>query len=277
MRLISIDVGIKNLAFCHFHRVEPDQPWNIVQWDVVNLAEKETHLCQKQPCSQPAKFEKQGGYFCLKHAKKQSFHIPTSDLNPSHLKKQKLIQLIEIAEKNNIEYDKPPKKQNLIHSIEEYIRTSCFQALQETHAADVDLVFIGRMIKLKLNDVLQLEPGEKIDYVIIENQISPIANRMKTVQGMIAQYFIMKENGFADHIEFISACNKLKDYEDTTDTTTYTDRKKGGILKTRELLEEQYNNNNNKSWLSFFEKHKKKDDLADSFLQGLWYMRHRLK
>ena len=29
-------------------------------------------------------------------------------------------------------------------------------------------------------------------HVIIENQISPIANRMKTIQGMITQYFIMK-------------------------------------------------------------------------------------
>ena len=35
---------------------------------------------------------------------------------------------------------------------------------------------------------------ESITHVFIENQISPIANRMKTIQGMLAQYFIMKSN-----------------------------------------------------------------------------------
>ena len=47
-------------------------------------------------------------------------------------------------------------------------------------------------------------------YVIIENQIGPLAIRMKTIQGMIVQYFIMS-NLNVEHIEFISASNKLKD------------------------------------------------------------------
>ena len=46
-------------------------------------------------------------------------------------------------------------------------------------------------INLKKMD--ELYKDDDIDTVIIENQISPIANRMKTLQGMIAQYFIMKE------------------------------------------------------------------------------------
>ena len=35
---------------------------------------------------------------------------------------------------------------------------------------------------------------------------------------------------------------------------------------TQKLLEED-----NNKWLCYFNKHKKKDDLADSFLQLLWY------
>jgi hypothetical protein len=50
----------------------------------------------------------------------------------------------------------------------------------------------------------------------------PIANRMKTLQGMIAQYFIMNN---VINIEFISACNKLKDFN-TNKNTTYSERKK---------------------------------------------------
>ena len=30
----------------------------------------------------------------------------------------------------------------------------------------------------------------------------------------------------------------------------------------------------NKKWYPHFEKHKKKDDLADSFLQGLWHIKY---
>ena len=28
------------------------------------------------------------------------------------------------------------------------------------------------------------------------------------------------------------------------------------------------------NWMDFFQSHKKKDDLADSFLQGLWYLNY---
>ena len=53
----------------------------------------------------------------------------------------------------------------------------------------------------------------KIDTVIIENQISTLASRMKTLQGMITQYFIMKN---IPQIEFISASCKLKLFADST-------------------------------------------------------------
>ena len=48
-----------------------------------------------------------------------------------------------------------------------------------------------------------------IDTVVIENQISPIANRMKTVQGMITQYFLMRGVDKRQIIYF-SAVQKLK-------------------------------------------------------------------
>ena len=102
--------------------------------------------------------------------------------------------------------------------------------------------------------------------VIIENQISPIANRMKTIQGMVSQYFIMRNN--CRHIEFISSMNKLKEYNGSNIKINYSDRKKLGIKVCLEIL-----NDNDKE---FFIKHKKKDDLADSFLQGLWYIKNKL-
>jgi hypothetical protein len=87
---------------------------------------------------------------------------------------------------------------------------------------------------------------------------------MKTLQGMIAQYFIMKN---VNNIIFYSASNKLKPFLENQ-KTTYKERKQLGIEFTRQLLD-GYSQIN--SWTTFFSKHSKKDDLADSFLQGLSY------
>jgi len=43
---------------------------------------------------------------------------------------------------------------------------------------------------------------------------------------------------------------------------------------TQEILKE---NNNLDAWIPIFIEHKKKDDLADSFLQGIWYIKYKLQ
>jgi hypothetical protein len=146
-----------------------------------------------------------------------------------------------------------------------------------TYAHDLDMITYGRNMMKHLDAILcpissKSEPIQ-IDMMIIENQISTIATRMKTLQGMITQYFIMKN---VPNIEFISASCKLKLFTDSmldiskfVDSSTYTDRKKSGIAICRALGENNASTNY-ATWVSMFEKHKKKDDLADCFLQGLW-------
>ena len=50
------------------------------------------------------------------------------------------------------------------------------------------MVKVGRLLKEKFDCFF----NKKIDNLIIESQIGPIANRMKMLQGMIIQYFILK-------------------------------------------------------------------------------------
>jgi hypothetical protein len=142
-----------------------------------------------------------------------------------------------------------------------------------TYAHDLDLVTYGRNL-MKHLDILLSSIDGPIDMMIIENQISTLASRMKTLQGMITQYFIMKN---VPQIEFISASCKLKLFTDTIDSpicidaSTYADRKKSGIAVCRYLGASAYSSGATYStWMPMFEKHKKKDDLADCFLQGLW-------
>uniref|UniRef100_A0A6C0B1G0 Mitochondrial resolvase Ydc2 catalytic domain-containing protein n=1 Tax=viral metagenome TaxID=1070528 RepID=A0A6C0B1G0_9ZZZZ len=276
MKILSIDVGIKNLAFCLFS--SNDNEYNIVKWDSINLAQQiETRCCEREKfkdCNKPAKFTKNGKCYCLKHSKKQPFLVPSSDFKSSFINKQKIKGLYDIADKYKIPYETPIKKVDLIECINHYVFNTCFEQITPTNASAIDLITIGKNMKTKLDTILY-DHIDTITHVIIENQISPIANRMKTVQGMIAQYFIMKNSDVC--IEFISAANKLKNSDTGPNSnvkTSYSERKKQGIQQCLEIIntKQQYS-----SWETFFKSHSKKDDLADSFLQGIWFISSKVK
>ncbi len=270
MKILSIDVGIKNLAFCLFEKLENSDYFKITKWDTVNISEQhETQNCifidKNGLCNKLAKFKKNDQCFCLKHSKKQNYQIPTSELKSSFINKQKIQKLFEIADKYSIKYPPKIKKVDLVTSINDYIKQNYLQEIEVKKAADVDLYNIGMNIKSHFDKLFSEEVC--IDSVIIENQISPIATRMKTIQGMLVQYFVMCPVN-VKNVEFISASNKLKDC-DIKDKSKYSDRKKLGITKCLEKITTDYRFSDK---LDYFNAHKKKDDLADSFLQGLWFI-----
>jgi len=331
---LSIDVGIKNLAFCLLEKdtkkedsdcnkenkegKENDiKKFRILQWSIVDLSQSETvvNTCQfiekekeeknkeeksgkksvsskksvekelvDKICGKEAKYKKNGLCYCAKHSKKQSYQIPTADLNPTFLNKQKIQKLYEIAGKYAIPIpvEKGTKKAQILEIFNDYLHTKCFEEIEKMNASKIGLITIGKNIKAKFDASFlseQLEQSKPFDSVIIENQISPIASRMKTIQGMVAQYFIM--NDMTENIEFVSSVNKLKEFESKTsektggqninDKTKYNARKKLSVTKTREMLEE-IGGETAKEFLDIFNKSNKKDDLADCFLQGYWYM-----
>jgi len=270
MKILSIDVGIKNLAFCLFEKSENSDYFKITKWDTVNISEQhEIQNCifidKNGLCNKPAKFSKDDQCFCLKHSKKQNYQIPTSELKPSFIKKQKIQKLFEIADKYGIKYPPKIKKIDLVTSINDYVKEKYLQEIEVKKAADVNLYNIGINIKTHFDKLFSDEVC--IDSVIIENQISPIASRMKTIQGMLVQYFVMSPVN-VKNVEFISASNKLKGC-DIKDKTKYSDRKKLGIAKCLETITNDYRFSDK---IDYFNAHKKKDDLADSFLQGLWFL-----
>ena len=259
MHIVSIDVGIKNLAICVFNL--PDYTGNpttvetpivstdeVVVWDVVNLAQKEVSVCSGREkdggnCLREAKFTKHGVCYCMVHSKNVGYYRPSRDLETSFLKKQKVPRLREIAEKHCIAYDSSVKKADLITIIATHGEETCFDVVDKVDANKLDIVTIGRNIQYKL-DLLFNNSFDDIGLVLIENQISPIANRMKTIQGMIAQYFIMRNTKI--HISFANASNKLKisgiPILSEQTISTYKDRKKQGITNTLELLENHMDN-----------------------------------
>jgi hypothetical protein len=267
MKLLSIDVGIKNLAFCLFEKPNDSEHFTIKKWDIINISEEKTYLCgytegNKGLCNKPAKFTKNDTCYCLKHSKKLPLQIPGPEQKPSFINKQKIQKLYEMADAHKIVYEPKVKKADLAKIILEYISSHYLDNIEKcANASDVSLFTIGVHIKNKFNKWF----GEEgiIDSVIIENQISPIATRMKTIQGMIVQYFIMSPI-VVTHMEFVSASIKLKDCA-PSEKSTYSDRKKLGIAKCLEIITNDFRFHEH---VDYFKQHKKKDDLADSFLQG---------
>jgi hypothetical protein len=273
MKILSIDVGIKNLALCILE-TKPDV--SIVFWDVINLFEEQNKICQfniidkkknYKQCTKDAKFHKNGCFFCKTHAAKSEYKLPTSDLK--NYKKMKLCDLIKLANDYDIYPlgNVSPTKTTLIKVIESFIEKSVFENISAMKCNEISLINIGIAIKEKL-EKLDTFIFSNIDVILIENQISPIANRMNAIQGMLTQYFIMKN---MNNIIYVSAANKLKFFIGNK-KTTYSERKKIGVEETKKLLITMDKDNIEKDKIiDMFNKHKKKDDLADCFLQGIWY------
>jgi len=314
-QILSIDVGIKNLSFCLFETNKSNlnlEEIHVLKWDNIDLTKQndvgskciyiEDNSITKQNtksktkskvndstdiCNKPAKFIKDGKCYCLKHSKLTNFLQPAADLKPAFLNKQKISNLIDIANKYKLlsETELGYKKAKLVELINDFSLKNCFLPVEKSNASKIDLVTIGRNIQHRFDDIL----GDyllSIDTIIIENQIGPIANKMKTIQGMLSQYFIMKNNNIS--IDFISATNKLKDFiplaipnaenleSDTKNTQTkmdYKQRKKMGVQTCSNFVsfDKRFSN-----WTTFFSKHQKKDDLSDCFLQGMWYIKHKI-
>ena len=311
-QILSIDVGIKNLSFCLFElndksdNDKSDNDITVLKWDNIDLTKeddigtkcvyiddpniKKTKTKSKpieqssEPCGKPAKFIKDNNCYCLKHSKLTNYIQPTADLKPSFFNKQTLQKLIDIANKykiiNTLEVPdyKSYKKAQLVTLIKEFSEQKCLSEIKKSNASKIDLVTIGRNIQHRFDDIL-CDYLLTIDTIIIENQIGPIANKMKTIQGMLSQYFIMKNNNIS--IDFISATNKLKDFialekekekeKEKKEKMDYKERKKTAIQICSNFVT---NDARFSSWNTFFSKHQKKDDLSDCFLQGMWYIKH---
>lgn len=269
MKILSIDVGIKNFAYCLVN-FENDEI-SIDEWDVINICKNNNCICNeklkknKTNCGKNAKYYKNDLYYCNIHSKNSKFLKPTEEIRTlnTKIKKNKRIsekKLIEFCKQNALEYKKGKdeiKKNILNHINEKYL-----DIIEKINANKLNMVDCGILLKKKLDETFN---NKHIDKIIIENQIGPLALRMKMIQGMISQHFI--ENNL-ENIEFVNASNKLKDFLKDK-KTTYNERKKLSISITKNILEKKPKLN---TWTDYFNKNSKKDDLADAYLQCLWYI-----
>ena len=226
MRLISFDVGIKNLSFCCLDYT--DDKYRIYDWGIINIS-----------CDECCDHIIKGGRKCEMSA--SVINESGKKLCNSHKKNK---------EYKDLKLKKIPKIKN-----------------QTLH--------IGENIVNRLNEKDFLDVHD----VIIENQPALKNPTMKTVQMMIYSYFLINgytnEDSIIDNIEMINARNKLKAYNGPPIESPYSKDVKNRY-KTNKYLAIEYCKHmvtcEESSFQELFNTSKKKDDLSDSFLQGVYWI-----
>jgi len=138
-----------------------------------------------------------------------------------------------------------------------------------------ELLLIGRnMVEIldKKNNFLD------VDVVLLENQPALKNPTMKSIQMILYSYFLI--NGVTndlssiENMEMINARNKLKAYKGPEIKCDIKDKYKRtkflGVEYCKIMIHE--NNKIDEKYRELFEGSKKKDDLADAYLQGIYYI-----
>jgi hypothetical protein len=253
MKLISIDIGIRNLAVCVLEGTSRKDV-RISNWDVIDVLGEKNGVSRPScfHCSKPAMWFQHEKYACTKHCPK--IKVPTK----SSLTKTKIEDLVKQGKDIGM-ISLPTKKGELVNAIYEKYKSIGWSKFtggaSVKHAPVLDL---AGDIANSLGS--RNSWWEGADLVVIENQKD---RRMFAVQSMIHMFFVLK--GFK--VKGVSAIHKLNNILTLADSTeTYRGRKKTSIVHCEQLMPECKR--------PFFRSHKKKDDLADSYLQGLWFLEH---
>jgi hypothetical protein len=321
MKVLSFDVGIKNLAACILEWTDGNNiktNLNIHYWDIINLvqskkeADEISYCCSNKGCSTKPKsyieFNDNKYCFCTKHLAKKDELM--SELIGPYLE-DKWVQLKNVqctkcsedsivnkTEPNQIE-TKPTKSNSgsrkTFYSnayLDLILCSKHYKPLVDkaTNATKKVHPFKNKKVKdmssndLKLQLIKCLDQRANIilpntEIVLIENQPTFKNPTMKAISDTLYTWFIIrgivdgeKNNSSIKEVRFISPSNKLKEFDtklitEADESKKYKITKKLSVDNTKTILT-SYGLN---KWLERILSFEKKDDLADSFLQG-WYV-----
>ena len=292
MKILSWDVGIINLAYCLLD-VEGEN-WKIEDWGIINLTNRDTlkcSICGKNAscCTEIEGKSKEEQYYCKKHIPKDLvapnfddiFEICDSSIKCQWGESDDGLK--ECVKKSKYRHISSGKCYCTAHAKSLYkkiVDSYKVKSLKKkaVGSMDIDVLKVELIKKLEeRNDFLN------VDSILIENQPSMKNPKMKAISSTLYDYFLIR--GIFDkerlqskvsYVKFMSPSNKLKLADDSdskklikvkgNDAKSYKLTKSLSVKYCKDLIS-KYDN-----WVNVFDQHKKKDDLADCFLQGLYYI-----
>ena len=299
MKYLAWDIGIKNLAYniCEYN--DKDNSYKILHWEVINLTEdtskkKEinTHLCCKIMkkkngdliCNKKATFYnlEDSCKYCKTHSKSiknKNNIVEISKIGCAHIMTNGNNKGIKCNKKITYNTEKEFVGYCSVHA-KKY--DNCIKIVKKKKDNQNEL----EKISLKL--IEELDKREyllDVDCITIENQPAMKNPKMKSIQMIIYSYFLMRARIDLKkedlRIMFLLATNKLKVEFDLSSKNEITNevnnkhkdkykRRKECAMKYAEyfIKDKKYQIDN--KWLDIFISHKKKDDLADTFLMNVY-------
>ncbi|CAH6421688.1 Hypothetical protein KVN_LOCUS418 [uncultured virus] len=300
-KIISFDVGIKHIGLCVIKKKE-DNEFDIEYWNIINISEENKEIIKccginktKKKCNSNAKFEfiKNDGKFglCKKH---------------QNLYKPEIIEhnFIQISNENKeIKCDKnlcsKPAKwtENKINyctnhktSLQKAKPKNTLKKIKKTNCMHENLLILAGRLYTELDKINHI--FVTVDEIIIENQPSLINPTMKSISTLIYGYFVNKlvqksiNKWNLTNVRFYAPSNKLKKVFDEKDKQSKTKKNKEekvvintsqNVYKMTKTIAVEYckillRKKNKVKDLETLSTFKKKDDMADCFLQGYHYL-----
>jgi len=297
--ILSFDVGIINLSYCVITRKEfiinekKMIKWDIIEWDNIDLTNRNEHkcFCGGNPLYTNIINDKIY-YYCKNHYK----DIKTNLIFEDNYIINKLNTCDYIFKNNN----KCNKKSNFAtinlnkcfcntHA-KQHFKNECNQIKLQKYKVKSSKSLNFDDVKYNLMMCLENKPELlKANIVLIENQPSFKNPRMKSIASTIYDYYLIRgiidkniTKSLITQVKFISPSNKLKLItdgdklelckikNDNNETKQYKLTKSLSIKYCNELITHL------PIWVNKINTTKKKDDLADSFLQGVYYYNKNL-
>lgn len=298
-KILSFDVGIIHLAYCLLTKnkqIINDKPiykWDIIEWGIIDLTDRDEIKCCV--CGKVATLIQNSSlkYYCKTHGKQINQVMKPYEECFTSLKENKGCQY-------NIKGGKCNKNCHVINNLnnEKYCNQHAKQ-IYKTLSNDIKLksVKIKGVNKMDFDDtrfkLLQILESKKellqADTVVIENQPSFKNPRMKSISALLYDFYLIR--GILDKeitksnikkVKFMSPSNKIKLASDgetqqitklksTDESKAYKLTKSLAVKYCLDLL------NHLPKWIEKFNSYKKKDDLADAFLQGAYYFEMNVK
>lgn len=297
--ILSFDVGVVHLSYClmtkKYYKMKDDSiklDWHIIDWANIDLTDRDEMKCD---CGKKASLTNMINnvqkHYCKVHARKvdttiKKFEdcyktIPSAEILCNHIVKDKE------CGKKAMYYPNENLDLHLckVHGKAHYNNTNNACKMKAFRLKDSKQLNFDD-VKYKLLMVLEGKPHLLVaDCVVIENQPSFKNPRMKSIATTLYDYYLIR--GVIDKavtkscitgVRFMSPSNKLK-LADSGDTKELVKAKSesnndGKAYKLTKTLGIKYCTDlisHLPDWLKNFNSHKKKDDLADSFLQGAYF------
>lgn len=293
MKILSFDVGIKNLAYCLL-KLE-NGSITIDKWDVINLVDEQKITCGEKLksgkiCGKLPKFfgklmDGSTRHYCGTH---QTMYQPFEDDLETTMVKSITTEdkCTYVYPKKNepcsktAQFEIDGQKYCRIHkalTLGKLSNTFKLKKFKKTKSSSLSPLTITTRMYQQLD---KLDYVLNVDEVLIENQPTLKNPTMKTISSVLFSYFVMRgvvdkdDQNKINNVRFISPSNKLKVNEDNT-LEVLSKTKKGDTYKLTKQLAIQYTKmllKNSQDWLDYLEKYKKKDDLCDAYLQGYHYL-----